>query len=109
MSDNRITAVETFFACFAIASAGGLAEKLRRGGKVTLRELFASALYSGLVGLVIGLMWNNYWEANPYFIIGVSGLAGLGGVSFLDVVVQLISRNGIDITIRPKDDHTPLE
>jgi ABC-type Fe3+-siderophore transport system permease subunit len=86
-----------------------VAAKLRKGDVVTLRECAVAGLYSACVGLVIGLIWYNYWgPANPYFLIGVSGLAGLGGVSLADVIVQLMARGGVKIVVQPHEVAPPL-
>lgn len=106
---DRLSPLEVFIACFGISSLAGLAELLRSGRPLTLRELASSLLYSGVFGLVIGLLWYNYFGGhnNLYFLIGVSGLAGLGGISLLDFIVQGVSK-GFNIRItsgrRDRDD-----
>lgn len=108
MLDDR-SALQTFAACFAISSACGIAAKLRKGDAVPTREWAVAGFYSGCVGLVIGLLWYNYWgPANPYFLIGVSGLAGLGGVSVAEIFVQIMSKGGILIQVRSHEVNPPL-
>lgn len=106
MGDDRFHALQVFLSCFSISSLGGLAALLRSGKKITVRAILSSMLYSGLVGLVIGLVWYRFLsgDENIYFLIGVSGLAGLGGATVLDFVVQVITKGGLNITIRPKDE-----
>ena len=60
-------------------------------------------MYSGVTGLVIGLTWYNYFSGrdNLYFLIGVSGLAGLGGTTLLDFAVQVVAKGGLNITVNP--------
>jgi hypothetical protein len=41
-------------------------------------------------------------------LIGVSGLAGLGGVSLADVIVQLMARGGVKIVVQPHEVAPPL-
>lgn len=72
-----------------VASMGGIASLLRSGQEITTRLFAAALLNSGLVGLVVGLtMWSRYGGKDPYFIFGVSALAGLGGASSLDMLLQ---------------------
>lgn len=104
MSD-RLTPIQVFLSCFTIASLAGLAALLRSDKPLTWRMIIAAMLYSGIFGLMIGLCWYNYFGGsdNLYFLIGVSGLAGLGGTSLLDFVVQGISK-GFNIKITSGDD-----
>jgi hypothetical protein len=103
---DKITPLQVFMACFGLASLGGLTALLRSGRPLTVRTLTAAVLYSGLMGVIIGLVWYNYFDGqnNVFFLMGVSGLAGLGGTTLLDFVVQLISKGGVNIIIKPKDD-----
>ena len=102
--DSRPDAWQVLLACFTISSLGGLAQLLRSGRAVTRRMLLAAMLYSGLMGLVIGLIWYNYFNGqdNLYFLVGVSGLAGLGGTTLLDFLLQVVAQGGIHVTIQPK-------
>lgn len=102
---KALTPGQVFMACFAISSIAGLANLLRTTKAITLRAAMAATLYSGLFGLVIGLVWHNYFApTNQYFLIGVSGLSGLGGMSLIDLIVQLFL-NGINIKITlPSED-----
>jgi hypothetical protein len=99
---DKMSPLEVFISCFAISSFAGLAALLRSGKALTWRIIVAAFLYSGIFGLVIGLLWYNYFGGdnnnNIFFLIGVSGLAGLGGTSLLEFVVQGIS-NGFNIKI----------
>lgn len=109
---DRLEPQDVLFACFTLSSVAGLATLLRSGRALTWRLLIASWLYSGICGLVIGLIWYNWFDGerqNHFFLIGVSGLAGLGGMSVLDFIVQVISRGGLKVTISPADkDDGPL-
>ncbi len=102
---DKLRPLEVLLSCLAIASLGGFFSLLRSQQPLTARGLVAATLYSGLIGLVIGLLWFNYFApANLFFLIGTSGLAGLGGVTLLDVVVNVIAKGGVNITIKPKSD-----
>jgi hypothetical protein len=105
---DKLSPLEVFVSCFSISSLAGLAALLRGGKPLTWRSVAATTLYSGIFGLVIGLLWYNYFggDNNVYFLIGVSGLAGLGGTSLLEFVVQGIS-NGFNIKITTDNDEPP--
>jgi hypothetical protein len=106
MQDKILEPLYALTACFSIASLAGIAALLRSDKTLHWRTVLAAGLYSGLFGLVIGLIWYNYFApANVWFLIGVSGLAGLGGVSLIDVLVQLIAKGvNIRVTLEPEDD-----
>lgn len=106
---SKLSVFEVLASCFTISSLGGLAALLRSGRSLTGRVVLSAVLYSGIVGLVIGLVWYQYFSGqdNIYFLIGVSGLAGLGGTTLLDFVVQVLSKGGVNIHISPKRDPTP--
>lgn len=103
---DRLSPQDVLLACFTLSSVAGLASLLRSGRRLTWRMLIATWLYSGVFGLVIGLVWYNWFDGqtqNHFFLIGVSGLAGLGGMSVLDFVVQVVGRGGLKVTIAPAD------
>lgn len=80
---------------FGLSSLAGLAALLRSGHELTWRAVVSSMLNSGMLGLVIGLTWYKYYgadDASVYFVLGVSTLAGLGGVSLVDFFVQLLKK-----------------
>lgn len=102
--NDKLTPLQVLICCFSIASLAGIAALLRSNKELTIRTIASAALYSGLFGLVIGLIWYNYFApANLFFLVGVSGLAGLGGVSLLDVILQLIT-NGVNVRISLNDE-----
>jgi len=91
-----------FGGIFLIASVGGLAALLRSGQALSKRLVISAFLNSGLMGLVIALiLWENFNGQKPHLIIGVSVLAGLGGMTTFDLVLQWIrKRFGLD---KPKE------
>lgn len=106
---DRLDPISVFLSCFSIASLGGIANLLRGQKPLQMRVILATLIYSGLTGLVIGLVWfNHYRDTNVYFLIGISGLAGLGGTTLLDVLVQIMSRGGVKISIQPQEDKEGL-
>lgn len=79
----------TLISIGVLSSLGGLASLLRSGKNINPREVFAALLNSGLIGIVIALLWwNKFGHDNLYFLVGVSGLAGIGGASVIDLAVQ---------------------
>lgn len=103
---DKIEPLRVFMSAFAISSLGGLAALLRSKRELTWRSVCSAVLYSGMMGTVIALLWYNYFNGhgNIYFLLGVSGLAGIGGTTVLDFVVQALkSHGGVNITIRPNE------
>ena len=97
---------QTVAACFTIASLGGLATLLRSTHLLTLRNISATMLHSGLVGATVCLCWFNYFDGanKPSFALFASSLAGLSGAALLDLVTQVIARGGVKIIVSPKDE-----
>ncbi len=102
---ERLSAFQVFLSATAISSIGGLAALLRSDHSLTFRNVASATLYSGLMGLIIALFWYNSFdgEGNTFFLLGVSGLAGIGGTTVLDFVLQAIKKGGINITINSGD------
>ena len=101
---EKLSPLQVLASCFTISSLAGLAALLRSGRELTWRSIFATVLYSGLFGLIYGLIWFNYFngkDQNYFFLIGSSGLVGLGGATLLDFIVQGL-RHGFNITITTK-------
>ena len=104
---DKLSPFQVILACLALSSVGGLAALLRSGAHLCWRSIFAAMLYSGVFGVVYGLIWFNYFDGgdqNYFFLIGSSGLIGLGGTTLIDFIVQVIAKGGINIVIHPKDD-----
>ena len=93
MDQDDLSPVEVFIACFSIASMAGFFTHLRGKKPLVWREVVAVTFYSGLLGLVIGLLWHNYFApGNLYFLVGVSGLAGLGGTTMSSAIVKALQK-----------------
>ncbi len=57
------------------------------------------------MGLIIALTSYQYFGVtNPYFLLGVCGLAGVGGTTVLDFVLQVFKNGGLDVKITTKRD-----
>ena len=76
---------------FAVSSVAGLASLLRSSQPLTTRNVLSAFLNSGMFGLGVAVVWYEYYggAAHPWFMIGISLLAGLGGTSMLDFAIQL--------------------
>lgn len=61
------------------------------------------------MGLIIGLLWyTEYGEKNPYLMLGVAGLAGIGGVTVIDLAVIAVKKSGISFKIvRAEEEDKP--
>lgn len=102
---DKMTPFQVFLASFSIASLGGLAALLRSERELTWRSTISAILYSGVMGVIIALLWYNYFDGkgNLYFLLAVSGLAGIGGTTAVDFVIQVIKKGGVHISINPGD------
>jgi hypothetical protein len=106
MSDRfTYTQLGVFLAAFAISSLGGLAALIRSGKELTIRAIIGALLYSGIIGLIIALAWYNYFEGagNIPFLLAISGLAGIGGATVLDLI-KLFLVGKLNISV---DAHLP--
>ncbi len=103
---EAINPLTAFWSAFGIASFAGLAALLRSGKAITPLSIFSAMLNAGLIGTAICLLWYTKFrsEDNIYFLIGVCALAGLGGTTVLDFVIQLCKKGGVSITISPSHD-----
>ena len=90
--DDDLTPLGVFISCFSLSALCGFFTHLRGPKALTIREVTAVTFYSGLVGLIIGLIWLKYFPGNLYFLIGVSGLAGLGGSTMTAAIVRRIQK-----------------
>lgn len=102
--NEKFEPIRVLAAAFAISSLGGLAALLRSKHQLTWRSITSALLWSGLAGLLIALTWFNYYndQGNIYFLLAVSGLAGIGGTTVVDFVIQLVKAGGVNITISPQ-------
>lgn len=97
-----------FLTAFGLASLGGLAALLRSGKPLCYRSITSACLYSGLIGLTIALIWFEYFHGqnNIPFLLGVSTLAGIGGVTAMDLIKVLIEgKLKININLKQEDNN----
>lgn len=98
---DRLSPIQVFLSAFTISSVAGLAAYLRSGRPLSWRQTISAMLNSGLLGLAIAFLWYTYFNGkdNVWFLLGVSLLAGLGGISLLDFALQIAKKGGLDIHI----------
>lgn len=73
------------------SSLGGLAALLRENRAITWREIVGSLLNSAMIGGVLFAMaWHRYGddEGSIWFLAGLSVLAGMGGTSFVGLILE---------------------
>ena len=96
-----------FAGTFVIASCAGLAQLLRSGKKLSWRSCVSAGLTSGLLGLLVNLLlWQRYSNSDEgvWLLMGVGLLAGFGGMSLLDLIVEVAKGNvKIGIRLEKKD------
>ncbi len=98
--DDKFDPLRVLASAFAISSLGGLASLLQSDKQLSVRSVLAAVLYSGVTGLIIALIWyTNYRNDNLYFLLGVSGLAGVGGTTMIDFAIQAVKKGGLNISI----------
>lgn len=109
MSD-RLSSLQFLTSAFALSSVGGLAALLRSQRPLTIRSILSATLYSGFVGLMIALTSYSYFGVtNPYFLLGVCCLAGIGGTTVLDFILQALKNGGINVVISPTISDPPAK
>jgi len=104
---DRWTPLQVLISAFSISSLAGLAALLRSEKQLSIRVVLSTILYSGMSGVIIALIWYRHFgsagngEGSIFFLLGISGLAGIGGTTMLDFVVEVIKKGGINITFAP--------
>jgi hypothetical protein len=58
--DSPYTSLQVLLACFSLAWCGGLVQLLRSSRRLRLRNVISATLYSGLSGLIVGLLGFTY-------------------------------------------------
>lgn len=87
----------TFFvACFCLSGLAGLAALIRPKDADITRKTAASAfLNSGILGLIISLLWYAKYQDNILFLVGLCVLSGLGGMATIDMALSTFKKGGI--------------
>ena len=90
-----------FITAFLISAMAGLAALLRSQQELTCRTILAVVLNTGILGLGMALVLFTFFKDNAYVLIGLCLFAGLGGLTLVGFILQVIKQGGINITIRP--------
>lgn len=92
MVDESISASGVFASAFFVSALSGLVALLRSGEKLTGPSVASATLNSGLLGLGISLIWFLKFRENSYFLIGICVMAGLGGMSTVDLALSIFRK-----------------
>lgn len=96
--DFTLTPFQLFSAAFTIGSFGGMARLLNSNEKITYRTMAAAFLKSGIASLTIALLLHSYYgTTNPFFLLGVGALAGIGAIDLVDIAAVVMSKVTPDI------------
>lgn len=106
MTAQSDQAIVVFVAAFLISAIGGLGALLRGRRPLTWRAGTGSVLSSGLIGLIVSLLWYNHYEGqgNIYYLLGVSGCVGVTGMTGLDLVLRLLAKGGVQIVVQGQNE-----
>lgn len=94
---DKLNPLAVFICAFGVSSFAGLAALLRAGKEVNKITVLSAILNSGFLGLAIALLWYTKFQDNVYFLIGICVLAGLGGATMVDFVVESVKSGGLSI------------
>ena len=61
-------------------------------------------LNSSMLGLAISCLWLRNFKDNPFMLIGLCIMIGLGGASGQALIMGVISKSGLTINFDPKKD-----
>ena len=91
---ETVEPVRVFCAIFGLSALAGISLVVSDKRKeCSVRALLGSFMVSGIIGLVIGLIWwSKFGNTDLYFLIGVSMLAGMGGNSTLGLLYIIFIR-----------------
>lgn len=106
----RLSDLAVVLGAFAVSSLAGVAQLLRSHEELNVRVVLAALLYSGVIGMGIGLMLSAYVQ-DVRIVLGVSALAGAGGASVLDfiwVCLQLFFQGKLSVTVRTSQDQDSI-
>ena len=81
-----------FLIAAMVSALAGVAALLRTKQVITAYNLLGALLNSGLLGLCVALLWYKKFIDNPYFLVGICVLAGLGGMPTVEFVLDIFKR-----------------
>lgn len=84
--------LEPFFfgSAFLIAAVAGVGCMLRSPQALNLRNCMSTILNSGTLGLIVALLLYDNHRDNLFLLLGGAGLAGIGGVAFVELVSRVL-------------------
>jgi len=97
---NRI--IDLIAYAFALSSIAGLAAMLRAhpaSERIPVRNYAIAILGSGAAGVIVFLLAFSRLHDDLFLLIGISGLAGVGGVTVIDFIIQSIIKRRITIEV----------
>ena len=97
--EAEINPVWVFVSSFFVAAFAGLAALLRSVTPLSTKSVCSALLNSGLLGLAISLLWYTKFQSNPFFLIGICVISGLGGLLSVDFVLKAIQGGGLKISL----------
>jgi len=74
------------------SSMAGLALLLREEKELRRRDYVSAVLASISAGAIVYLLLLGYLEQRPFLLLGVSCLAGAGGISTIDLLFMVLRR-----------------
>lgn len=99
-----LTPFQVLGSAFAIAALAGLGTLLKSSRQITTRSVLGVTIYNGLTGLAVASIWyDEYGVKNPYLLFGVSAVAGLAGLSALELLAIAWRKMGVKIVVDPRD------
>lgn len=103
MTPDNLLMLRVLACTFVIAACSGFAAMLRSGKEYSLKEAISVTLNSGLLGLVVGLLWYNSFASrnNLSLLVGLAALAGLSGMTLIEFISNWSRGHGVNIVIKP--------
>lgn len=77
---------------YCVCSLAGLAHLLHDGERLPPTKVAGAIMMSGFAGVVVFLILFERLEGSPHLLAGISVLAGIGGASTLDFLLELAKR-----------------
>ena len=97
---DRLDPVTLFVTAFTISAMAGVAALLRTNKSLTIRIVASAALNSGALGMGIALVLFTVFKENTWFLLGLCLLAGLGGMTFLGIVLTIFRQGGFNVNVK---------
>jgi hypothetical protein len=79
-----------FGVAFLLSSLAGVGCMLRSPQTINLRNCLSTILNSGTLGLIVALLLYDHQRNNLFLLLGGCGLAGIGGVAFVELVSRVL-------------------